>query len=128
MVRRPLACWAECWARHLLSLVGGADDLDQPFAERGAVGLEEVLKRLLRGTRWHDLRWHALRRGGAAASYHRKAHVRFLMWWGRWRRLQTALEYATRYDDPEVVGPLVLPDLADGHPVEDFGELLASDV
>ena len=31
------------------------------------------------------------------------------MWWGRWRRLQTVLEYATRYNDPEVVGPLLLP-------------------
>ena len=31
------------------------------------------------------------------------------MWWGRWRRLQTALEYATWYGDHEVVVPLLLP-------------------
>ena len=100
IVRRPLARRAERWARHRLSLVDHAADMDHLFVERGAVGLEEVLKRLLRDSRWHDVRWHALRRGGAAASYHRKAHVRFFMWCGRWQHLQTALEYATRYSDP----------------------------
>ena len=115
VVRRPLARWAERWARHLLSLVDHDDDVGQPFADRGAVSLEEVLKGLLRGSHWHDVRWHALRRGGATASYHRKAHVRFFMLWGRWRRLQIALGYATHCSDPEVVGPVVLLDLAYGN-------------
>ena len=126
--RRPLARWVEPWARHLLSLLDSVADMDQPFAERGAVGLEEVFKRLLRGSRWHDVRWPALRRGGAAASNHRKAHACFFMWWGIWQPLQIALEYATCYSDTEVVGRLVLPDLADGHLVDNFGDLLASDV
>ena len=64
---------------------------------------------MLRNSRWSHLRWHAFRRGGCAACYHRGPHIWFLVWWGRWRRLQTALEYATRYTDPEEVGPLLLP-------------------
>ena len=63
---------------------------------------------MLRDSRWSKLRWHAFRWGGGAACYHRGPHLKFLMWWGRWRRLQTALEHATRYSDPEVVG-LLLP-------------------
>ena len=49
MVWRPLARWVDQWARRLLSLVGPANDADQTFADKGASGLEEVLKRLLRG-------------------------------------------------------------------------------
>ena len=64
---------------------------------------------MLRSSHWSHLRWHAFRRDGCAACYHRGPHIWFLPWWGRWRRLQTALEYTTRYADPEVVGPLLLP-------------------
>ena len=90
-------------------MVDQSADPAQPFAERGAPGLEASVTDMLRDSRWSKLRWHAFRRGGYAAWYHRGPHLRFLMWWGRRRRLQTALEYATRYTDPEVVGPLVLP-------------------
>ena len=111
--KRPLSRSAASWAAYLLAMVDASADPAQPFAERGASGLEETIKDMLRNSRWSHLRWHAFRRGGCAACYHRGPHLRFLLWWGRWRRLQMALEYATRYADPEVVGPLLLP-VADG--------------
>ena len=33
----------------------------------------------------------------------------YFVWWGRWKRLATALEYALGYSDPAVVGALVFP-------------------
>ena len=107
--RRPLGRWAVGWAAYLLALVGDSADPAQPFAERGASGLEDTIKDMPRNSRWSHLRWHAFRWGGCAAFYHRGPHLQFLLWWGRWRRLQTALEYATRYADQEVAGPLLLP-------------------
>ena len=107
--RRPLGRLAPGWAAYLLALVGASADSAQPFAERGASGLEEAIKDMRRNSRWSHLRWHTFRRGGCAACYHRGPHIWFLLWWGRWRRFQTALEYATRYADPQVVGPLLLP-------------------
>ena len=88
------------------------DELADPahlFAERRTPGWEGSVSDMLRDSRWSNLRWHVLRRGGCAAGYHRGPHLRFLMWWGRWRRLQTALEYATRCSDMELVGPRFLP-------------------
>ena len=97
------------WAAYLLAMVDELADLAQPFAERGAAGLKGSVTDMLRDLRWSKLRRHAIRRGGCTACYHRGPHLWFLMWWGRWRCLQTALEYATRCSDPEVVGPLLLP-------------------
>ena len=105
----PLGRWAAGSAAYLLALVDDSADPAQPFAEQGASGLEGTIKAMLRNSRWSNLRWHAFKRGGCAACYHRGPHLRFLLWWGRWRRLQTALEYATTYTDLEVVGPLLLP-------------------
>ena len=107
--RRPLRRWAAGWAPYLLAMVDETADPAQPFAEQGAPGLEGSVTDMLRDSRWSKPRLHAFRRGGCAACYHCGPHLRFLMWWGRWRRLQTALEYATRYSDLEVVGPLLLP-------------------
>ena len=117
--RRHLGRWAAGWAAYLLDLVDGSADPAQPFAERGASGLEGTTKGMLRDSRWSNLRCHAFRRGGCAACYHRGPHLWFLLWWGWWRRLQIALEYATRYTDPEVVGPLLLP-------VADTGDFVGS--
>ena len=117
--RRPLGRWAIGWATYLLAMVDGSVDPAQPFAERGALGLDGTVKDMLRGSRWSGLRLYAFRRGGCAACYHRGPHLRFLLWWGRWRCLQTALEYATGYTDPEVVGPLLLP-VADAGDFADF--------
>ena len=117
--RDALGRWAARWAAYLLALVGESADPAQPFAERGASGLEETIKDMLRNSWWSHLRWHAFRRGGCAVCYHRGPDLQFLLWWGRWRRLQTALEYATGYADQEVVGPLLLP-------VADAGDFVGS--
>ena len=107
--KRPLGRWAAGWAAYLLAMVDESADPAQPFTERGAPGLEGSITDMLRDSRWSKLWRHAFRRGGCAACYQRGPYLWFLMWWSRWRRLQTVLEYATRYSDPEVVGPLLLP-------------------
>ena len=99
--KRPLGRLAAGWAAYLLAMVDESADPAQPFTERGTD--------MLQHSRWSKLRWNAFRRGGCAACYQRGPHLRFLMGWGRWRRMQRALEYATRYSDPEVVEPLLLP-------------------
>ena len=47
--------------------------------------------------------------GGAATAFHRSPSVPYFVWWGRWRRLATALEYALGYSDRAVVWALELP-------------------
>ena len=47
--------------------------------------------------------------GGAAAAFHRSPNVLYFVWWVRWRRLATALDYALGYFDPSVVGAPELP-------------------
>ena len=47
--------------------------------------------------------------GGAAAAFHLSPNVSQFFWWGRWRRLATALEYALGYSDLAVVGALGPP-------------------
>ena len=69
--RRPLGRRGARWAAYLLALVGDSADPAQPFAERGASGLKDAIKDMLRNSRWSHLRWHAFRRGGCAACYHR---------------------------------------------------------
>ena len=107
--KRPLGRWAAIRAACLLQMVDELADPAQPFADRRAQGLEGSITDMLRVSRWSKLWWHAFRGGVCAACYHRGPHLRFLTWWGRWPRLQTALEYDTRYSDPEIVGPLLLP-------------------
>ena len=46
--RRPLCRWAAGWAVYLLAMVDGLADPAQPFAERGASGLEESITDMLR--------------------------------------------------------------------------------
>ena len=71
--------------------------------------MEKIFADLLRDSPYSDHRWHSLRRGGAAAAFHRSPNVAYFVWWGRWKRLATALEYALGYSDLAVVGDLVLP-------------------
>ena len=47
--------------------------------------------------------------GGGGASFHRSPNIPYFVWWGRWHRLATALEYALGYSDPAVVCALDLP-------------------
>ena len=70
-----------------------------PVAESGRDGLEATVARLLEGTAWAMHRWHALKRGGAAACSHCKLYVGHLIWRGRWHCLQTVLEYALHFMD-----------------------------
>ena len=76
--------------------------------------MERIFADLLRDSPYSGHRWHSLRRGGAAAAFHRSPNVAYFVWWGRWKRLATALEYALGYSDPAVVGALVLPWLVGG--------------
>ena len=62
--------------------------------------MERIFADLLRDSPYSDHRWHPLRRGGAAAAFHRSPNVAYFVWWGRWKRLDTALEYALGYSDP----------------------------
>ena len=71
--------------------------------------MERIFADLLRDSPYSGHRWHSPRRGGAAAAFHRSPNVAYFIWWGRWKRLATALEYALGYSDPAVVGALVLP-------------------
>ena len=89
--KRPLGRWAPGRAVYLFAVVAESADRGQPFAEWGRPGLKESVTDLLRDSRWSTVRWHVLRRGGFAACYHQAPHLRFLMWWGRWWHLQTAL-------------------------------------
>ena len=106
--KHPLGRWGASWAPYLLA-VGESADRAQLLAEQEAPGSEEPFADMLRDSQWSKLRWRLFRPGGCAACHHRGPDLRFLMWWGRWRRLQTALEYATRYNNPEVVGHLLFP-------------------
>ena len=74
----------------------------------GVAYLERMLAELLSDTPFNKWRWHGLRRGGAAAAYHRARVVTYFVCWGRWRRFATSLEYVLGYSHPFVVGPLCL--------------------
>ena len=71
--------------------------------------MEKTFATLLRDSPYAGHRWHSVRQGGAAATFHRSPNVPYFVWWGRWRRLATALEYALGHSDPAVVGALELP-------------------
>ena len=71
--------------------------------------MEKTFADLLRDSPYDGHRWHSLRRGGAAAAFHRSPNVPYFVWWGRWQRLATALGYALGYSDPAVVGVRELP-------------------
>ena len=57
-------------------------------------------------------RWHALRRGGPAATWARKPDLAYYKWWGRWQSTAVAMQYGTKWSDPGVVAPTVLPALS----------------
>ena len=63
----------------------------------------------LAGTAYARARWHALRRGGAAATWARKPDLAYYKWWGRWQSTAVAMQYGTKWSDPGVVAPTVLP-------------------
>ena len=109
-VRRPLYGWGRSWVRFLRSYAAASCVPEgQPLVRGGVEAVEKIFADLLRDSPYSDHRWHSLRRGGAAAAFHRSPNVAYFVWWGRWKRPATALEYALGYSDPAVVGALVLP-------------------
>ena len=109
-VRRPLYEWGRSWVRFLRSYAAASCVPEGQSLVRGGVeAVEKIFADLLRDSPYSDHRWHSMRRGGAAAAFHRSPNVAYFVWWGRWKRLATSLEYALGYSDPAVVGALVLP-------------------
>ena len=109
-VRRPLYGWGQPWVRFLRAYAQACCSREgQPLVRGGVEAVEKIFASLLRDSPYADHRWHSLWRAGAAAAFHRSPNVPYFGWWGRWRRLATALEYALGYSDPMVVGALELP-------------------
>ena len=66
----------------------------QPLVQGGVEAVEKTFADLLRDSPYDGHRWHSLRRGGATAAFHRSPNVPYFLWWRRWWRLATTLEYA----------------------------------
>ena len=107
---RPLYRYADgvrAWLhRHMVSLGRSSDML---VWQSGEAGLEAGMAETLAGTAHARARWHALRRGGAAATWARKPDLAYYKWWGRWQSTAVAMQYGTKWSDPGVVAPTVLP-------------------
>ena len=107
---RPLYRYADgvrAWLhRHMVSLGRSSDML---VWQSGEVGLEAGMAETLAGTAHARARWHALRRGGAAATWARKPDLAYYKWWGKWQSTAVAMQYGTKWSDPGVVAPKVLP-------------------
>ena len=72
-------------------------------------GLESGMVECLAGTAYGTARWHALCRGGMGACCARKPNLAYFKWWERWQSSAIALQYATRWTDPAVIAPTILP-------------------
>ena len=92
--------------RHMVSLGRSSDML---VWQSGEAGLEAGMAETLASTAHACTRWHALRRGGAAATWARKPDLAYYKWWGRWQSTAVAMQYGTKWSDPGVVAPTVLP-------------------
>ena len=107
---RPLYRYADgvrAWLhRHMVSLGRSSDML---VWQSGEAGLEAGMAETLASTARARARWHALRRGGAAATWARKPDLAYYKWWGRWQSTAVAMQYGTKWSDPGVVAPTVLP-------------------
>ena len=107
---RPLCRYADrvrAWLhRHMVSLGRSSDML---VWQSGEAGPEACMAEVLAGTAYAHARWHALCRGGAAASWARKPDLTYYKWWGRWQSTVLAMQYTTKWSDPGVVAPTILP-------------------
>ena len=107
---RPLYRYADgvrAWLHgHMVSLGRSSDML---VWQSGEAGLEAGMADALASTAHFRARWHALRRGGAAATWARKPDLAYYKWWGRWQSTAVAMQYGTKWSDPGVVAPTVLP-------------------
>ena len=75
----------------------------------GEAALEACMAETLAGTAYAHARWHALHRGGTAASWARKPDLTYYKWWGRWQSTAVAMHYATKWSGPGFVAPTILP-------------------
>ena len=107
---RPLYRYADgvrAWLHgHMVSLGRSSDML---VWQSGEAGLEAGMAETLASTAHFRARWHALRRGGAAATWARKPDLAYYKWWGRWQSTAVAMQYGTKWSDPGVIAPTVLP-------------------
>ena len=107
---RPLYRYADgvrAWLhRHMVSQGRSSDMLVWQSRE---AGLEAGMAETLASTAHARARWHTLRRGGAAATWARKPDLAYYKWWGRWQSTAVAMQYGTKWSDPGVVAPTVLP-------------------
>ena len=105
---RPLCRYADgvrVWLhRHIVSLDRSSDML---VLQSGETGLEAGMAECLAGTAYAHARWHALRRGRAAASWARMPDLAYYKWWGRCTAV--AMQYATKWSDQGVIAPTILP-------------------
>ena len=90
---------------------------DYPVWPSGEVGLEANVAECLAATPYACAGWHALRLGGATACSARKPDLNYYKWWGWWLSTAVALQYATRWTDPDVVAATVLPKFGAGKQV-----------
>ena len=79
--------------RHMVSLGRSSDML---VWQSGEAGLETGMAETLASTAHARARWHALRRGGAAATWARKPDLAYYKWWGRWQSTAVAMQYGTK--------------------------------
>ena len=77
--------------------------------DAGESGLEAGMAECLANTSHAQARWHALLRSGAAACWAQKPDLAYCKWCGRWQSTAVALQYATRWKDPAVIAPTVIP-------------------
>ena len=105
---RPLCRYVDevrAWLnRHMVSLGRSSDML---VWQSGEAALEAGMAESLAGTAYVHARWHALRRGRAAAAWARKPDLAYYKWWGRWQSTAVAMQYATKWSDPRVVACMV---------------------
>ena len=91
-VSRPLARYADsvrAWS-HWYAVANGLKD-DNLVWPTGEAGLEPSLVECLAASPYSRARWHALRRGGAAACWARKPDLNYYKWWGRWQSTAVAM-------------------------------------
>ena len=90
---RPLYRYADsvrAWLHgHMVSLGRSSDML---VWQSGEAGLEAGMADALASTAHFRARWHALRRGGAAATWARKPDLAYYKWWGRWQSTAVAMQ------------------------------------
>ena len=85
-----------------------------PIIAGGTRALSATMSRLLEGTEFHGITWHAWRRAGATMFMRAGGTMPELLQWGRWKSLRVARKYVARWDGvPRARGkvpwPVVIP-------------------